>query len=199
MPRWARGWPGHSKCSEAGSSPARGTNWQSTVDNGRLLCHRGAMSHQATLGVSDEEFASIVANSISVAEVVRKLGRAIVGTSYRLIHREVARCRLDTSHWKGQRHGTTRQETIAWDQVLVPSSPYPINNRRKQRLLKEGLLSNKCSICGTAPFWQGKPLVLVLDHINGVRNDHRLENLRLVCPNCDSQLETFCGRNKRPR
>lgn len=54
-----------------------------------------------------------------------------------------------------------------------------------------------CSICGQKPFWNGKELTLTLDHINGINNDDRLENLRWVCPNCDRQLDTFCGKNKR--
>ena len=53
----------------------------------------------------------------------------------------------------------------------------------------------KCSICGLEPFWNGKELTLTLDHINGINNDDRLENLRWVCPNCDRQLSTFSGKN----
>lgn len=47
------------------------------------------------------------------------------------------------------------------------------------------------------PTWNGKPLILTLDHRNGISNDHRLENLRWLCPNCNSQTETFCGRRKK--
>lgn len=65
----------------------------------------------------------------------------------------------------------------------------------KNRILKEGILAHMCANCGLPPVWMEKPLVLVLDHINGVRDDHRLENLRLLCPNCNSQTETFAGRN----
>mgnify|MGYP006054887599 CR=1 FL=1 len=54
---------------------------------------------------------------------------------------------------------------------------------------------NKCSICGLTD-WQGKPLCLILDHIDGVSNNWATTNIRLVCPNCDSQLPTFKGRNK---
>jgi hypothetical protein len=67
----------------------------------------------------------------------------------------------------------------------------------KKRLLREGILEEVCVICGIGPEWQGKPLVLRLDHINGVSDDYRIENLRLLCPNCDSQTDTYCGRNKR--
>lgn len=67
--------------------------------------------------------------------------------------------------------------------------------RLKARLIREGVLPNVCAECGLGPQWNGLPLVLVLDHINGVNDDNRLENLRLLCPNCNSQTETFAGRN----
>jgi len=54
----------------------------------------------------------------------------------------------------------------------------------------------ECSICGQEPFWNGKELTLILDHINGVHTDDRLENLRWVCPNCNYQLDTTNGKNK---
>jgi hypothetical protein len=57
------------------------------------------------------------------------------------------------------------------------------------------LLEFSCSECGLDS-WLGKSLVLELDHINGIRSDNRLENLRLLCPNCHSQTETFRGRNR---
>lgn len=68
----------------------------------------------------------------------------------------------------------------------------------KGRLLKAGLLENKCQECGLSE-WRGKRLSIHIDHINGIRNDHRLENLRMLCPNCHSQTETFAGRNTRQR
>jgi 5-methylcytosine-specific restriction endonuclease McrA len=67
----------------------------------------------------------------------------------------------------------------------------------KRRLLREGLLENVCHICGQLPEWNGKPLVLQLDHINGISNDNRLENLRIICPHCHSQTENFAGKNNK--
>jgi len=65
-------------------------------------------------------------------------------------------------------------------------------------LIKDKILENKCVLCGQLPEYNGKELVMVLDHVNGVRNDHREENLRLLCPNCNSQEPTFAGkRNKK--
>jgi predicted nucleic acid-binding Zn ribbon protein len=63
----------------------------------------------------------------------------------------------------------------------------------KRRYLKSN--RNICSICGQLPEWLNKKLVMVLDHINGIKNDNRLVNLRLLCPNCNSQTATFSGRN----
>lgn len=84
------------------------------------------------------------------------------------------------------------------NQVLVENSTYN-PYRLKLRLIRDGILANVCSECGLTPEWNGKPLSLQLDHINGVHNDHRLDNLRLVCPNCHSQSSTYAGKNKKAR
>jgi hypothetical protein len=64
----------------------------------------------------------------------------------------------------------------------------------RKRILKDGLLNYKCDSCDITE-WNGKSISLELDHINGKRDDHRLENLRFLCPNCHSQTKTFRGRN----
>ena len=69
-------------------------------------------------------------------------------------------------------------------------------NHVKARLLRAGLLKNVCSNCGILD-WLGNPLSMHIDHINGIREDHRLENLRMLCPNCHSQTPTYGGRNLR--
>lgn len=84
------------------------------------------------------------------------------------------------------------------------SSPIPLeellsrNGSRhyvKQRLLSAGILSNMCQICGISD-WLGRPLNVHIDHVNGVRDDHRLENLRMLCPNCHSQTDTYGAKNR---
>jgi 5-methylcytosine-specific restriction endonuclease McrA len=64
----------------------------------------------------------------------------------------------------------------------------------KRRLIASGELRYECAICAITE-WQGRRLSLQIDHINGERLDYRLENLRILCPNCHSQTETFAGRN----
>jgi Zn finger protein HypA/HybF involved in hydrogenase expression len=69
---------------------------------------------------------------------------------------------------------------------------------KKAKLIREGVLESRCSECGIHD-WRNKPLVIQIDHVNGNKDDWRLENLRMLCPNCHSQTETFSGRNlKRP-
>lgn len=68
----------------------------------------------------------------------------------------------------------------------------------RRRLLSEGLLVNECSVCGLRD-WQSKPLNMHIDHVNGDNQDHRLENLRMLCPNCHSQTPTYGGRNVKRR
>ncbi len=81
------------------------------------------------------------------------------------------------------------------DVVFAENSTY---NRAslKKRILRDDLIKYECDCCGIGPMWQGKPMTLILDHINGINNDNRLLNLRFVCSNCDSQLPTYKARNK---
>lgn len=65
----------------------------------------------------------------------------------------------------------------------------------RARIIKEDLIEYFCHICGIGPEWENKPMPLILDHINGRNNDHRLKNLRFICSNCDSQLDTYKSKN----
>lgn len=80
-----------------------------------------------------------------------------------------------------------------YDEIMVNNSTFS-RGTLKKRLLKDGILKNACSICGQKEIHNEKPLIMVLDHVNGINNDHRLENLRMICPNCNSQTKTFAGR-----
>lgn len=89
------------------------------------------------------------------------------------------------------------QQEIPLEDVLVENSTYTTSSRLKARLLKAGRLKEECSSCGNGPEWNGKPLSLQLDHINGINNDNRIENLRILCPNCHSQTDTYSGKNAK--
>lgn len=92
--------------------------------------------------------------------------------------------------------GRESKNKIPLSEILVENSTYS-RGRLKNRLISERKLENKCAICGLTE-WNNKLIVLHLDHINGINNDNRLENLRLLCPNCHSQTLTYC-RNKNKK
>lgn len=79
---------------------------------------------------------------------------------------------------------------------MVRGSTYGRTNL-KRRLFEEGLKERSCELCGQGEQWKGRWMSLILDHINGVPDDNRLENLRIVCPNCAATLDTHCGRKNR--
>lgn len=81
------------------------------------------------------------------------------------------------------------------DEILVVNSKFSHKQRLVYKLLEEKLIEHKCNMCRICPVWQEKTLVLQLDHINGTNNDNRIENLRLLCPNCHSQTDTYGGKN----
>ncbi|HVE68596.1 MAG TPA: hypothetical protein VNB64_08455 [Solirubrobacteraceae bacterium] len=96
-----------------------------------------------------------------------------------------------------------RRETLArvnraipLEEVLVEGRSYA-RHALKRRLYAAGLKHPRCELCGQDEMWRGKRMSLILDHVNGVRDDNRLENLRIVCPNCAATLDTHCGRNRR--
>jgi hypothetical protein len=81
-------------------------------------------------------------------------------------------------------------------EVLVPGSTYS-RAKVKQRLFDAGLKERTCEMCGQGEVWRGRRMALILDHINGTPDDNRIENLRIVCPNCAATLDTHCGRKNR--
>lgn len=150
--------------------------------------------------VSDEEIREGVAQVVSMKALLQRLEVNTQGSNYTTARKRIHALDLDTSHWSGSGHLKGKHHNwatrIPLEKLLVEHSTYG-RGHLKRRLIQEGILPNRCSNpeCRVDATWLGKPLALVLDHLNGVGDDHRLENLRLLCPNCNSQTETFCGRN----
>src|SRR5215204_3067543 len=148
---------------------------------------------------SEQEVRAAVADSLSYAEVLRRLGLRAAGGNHRTVRKYVEEVwRIPTDHFDANAaRGRTRARTATpLEEVLVAGSTYH-RGRLKRRLLAEGLKRPECEMCGQGVLWHGRRITLVLDHINGVHDDHRLENLRILCPNCNATLDTHCGRKNR--
>ena len=150
---------------------------------------------------TDQEVKEAIKKSISWRETASKLGLSNnSGSAYGTLRKIAKKNNFDFSHFKGQGYlkGKTHNFSKATplEKIMIKNSTYNRGDL-KRRLLKNGMLENKCYICGQLPEHNNKELVMVLDHINGVNNDNREENLRLLCPNCNSQQKTFAGRNAK--
>jgi predicted RNA-binding Zn-ribbon protein involved in translation (DUF1610 family) len=144
---------------------------------------------------TDEAFRKIVEQSSSYSDALVALGLVPKGgTSSKALKLRIESLGIPTEHFKVR--GDLAKTTYTMEEILVESSTYTNIHRLKLRLLKERYMDYSCVECGNNGIWHGKPLTLQLDHINGVSNDHRLTNLRFLCPNCHSQTDTYSGRNK---
>lgn len=139
-----------------------------------------------------ELFKQYIKNSSSFNQVQIKLGySANSGKVIKLIKKRCEQNNIDISHFTYQSSVPIKRNEL---NIFIE------NSNASQKVLREWYKKGKyteykCAICGQEPFWNNKELTLTLDHINGINNDDRLENLRWVCPNCDRQLETYGSKN----
>jgi hypothetical protein len=144
-----------------------------------------------------EQLIDAVKSSKKYIEVAQKLGLTNLGSNYYTIKKYIKLYELDISHFM------TRKEICseARKQIseLTNEEIFCVNSidrkHIKNRILRDNLIEYKCQRCGIT-VWEGEKLSLHLDHINGVNNDNRLENLRFLCPNCHSLTDTYCAKNK---
>ena len=155
------------------------------------------MRRSKIYNLNDNDFKKLVKNSFSYSDVLRKLNLTTRGgSSTDILKNRIRTLECDTSHFcqnKSARKALLRKPLY---EVLIENSTYTNIHYLKTRIISEMLLDYKCSICGNNGVWMGKTLSLHLDHINGKNNDHRIENLRFLCPNCHSQTPTYSGKNK---
>jgi len=144
---------------------------------------------------TNEQLIKAVPNNISIAGILKELNLKPIGGNYKTVQKHIKTLGLDISHLKGQgylkgkKHNWTKKALLK--DILIENSPYGYTSHLSKKLVKEGILHYHCQKCGLSD-WNNEPISLHLDHINGNNIDNRLENLRLLCPNCHSQTETYC-------
>lgn len=155
--------------------------------------------------LENEEFAALCKNKNSLAEILRHFNLHVGAGNYKTLKKRICQESIDISHitlgLNSNKGRLFLKERRTEEQVL--KNIFVENSITKGTTLKRyirrfNFLIFKCS-CGQGEEWNGKKLVLQLDHINGRSSDNRLQNLRLLCPNCHSQTSTFSGKNIGPR
>ncbi|QEV18295.1 HNH endonuclease signature motif containing protein [Streptomyces alboniger] len=144
---------------------------------------------------TEEALRAAVADSYSIRDVVRRLGISNVGGNHTHISRRIVKLGIDTSHFRppGPRRPGAARDVLA---LRDPDDGRVPGERLRRALLRTGVAEH-CARCGTGTEWNGRPLRLEVDHINGDWWDNRAENLRLLCPNCHAVTDTYRGRKRR--
>ena len=149
--------------------------------------------------LSDEQFVELLKKSSTISEVLFKLGYSVKGNSWGFakIRQRMSDLNLDGSVFKGKspitKYGSLHKVNAS--DILKPNCKHARSVLRRY-VIKNNLIPYRCAICGCVE-WQGRTLSLELDHINGINNDNRIENLRFLCPNCHSQTTTYGSRNQQ--
>ena len=149
---------------------------------------------------TDEQLKLAVMTQKSYRAVIKTLGLVPAGGNYAQVQARVLELDISTAHFTGSgwNKGTTYHTKTrpAIEELLIDGSSIQ-SYKLKRRLYEEGLKEQKCEICGWAEISSDGRIPLELDHINGRHNDNRLENLRVLCPNCHSLQPTHRGKNKK--
>lgn len=144
----------------------------------------------------EKSFSEIVKNSRNLTEIAENLGLKPFCGNRNTIKKFINIYNLDTSHFYARYEIRKPRRGRSIDEILVTGSTFNTTNL-KHRLYKEDLKQPICEKCGQDEIWNGEKISLILDHINGVNTDNRIENLRIVCPNCNATLPTHGGKNRK--
>ncbi len=144
----------------------------------------------------------IVTESKSRIEVLIKMGFNTKSGNYKTLKKYLELYNINIDHfvksgdWLKQHNGPIRKQHSIDEIFKLDSKAILTGSKRKEMLVKNGLKLYKCELCGQDENWKTGKIPFILDHINGNNKDNRIENLRIVCHNCDATLPTYMGRNR---
>jgi hypothetical protein len=138
----------------------------------------------------------LIPQCYSYTEFLKKFGLRISGRTQMVLKKWISIWEIDTSHFAKKQKNSINFIKKSLETILVENSSYDTGHL-KNRLYKENIKQRNCEMCGQGEEWRGSKFSLILDHINGIYNDNRLENLRILCPNCNATLDTHCGKNRK--
>ncbi|MFZ4500433.1 MAG: HNH endonuclease signature motif containing protein [Minisyncoccia bacterium] len=148
----------------------------------------------------DENLIAAVKDSLSVRQVIKKLGLIEAGGNYVQIQQRIKALNIDISHFTGKgwnKGGVFRPIPLQELSSLLINGSLVQSHKLKKRLFREGLKKPQCELCNWSKESLDGRIPVELDHINGNRFDNRIENLRILCPNCHSLQPTHRGKNKK--
>lgn len=147
--------------------------------------------------ITEEELYEAAQKCSNVKEVAKYLKlKSKTNVILRELKSKIMALGCDLEHWENRGIKESRVYS-SLDDKITEQSWYINTTQLKKDLIKDGVLIEKCVECGIGPWWNYKKLELQLDHINGNNRDNRIENLRLLCPNCHSQTSTYAGKNRK--
>ena len=142
--------------------------------------------------ISDEKIIDICKSSLSMSIAASELC-----IHFNTLKRRAIKLGVYEPNQSGKglkKHKRDGFDKIPLSEIIEGRHPQYQSNKLRIRLINDGIKEKRCELCGITE-WNSKPISFELDHINGVRNDHRLENLRVICPNCHSQTGTYRAKN----
>ena len=142
--------------------------------------------------VSDSVFITVCQESLTMAQAAAKLN--IHWNTFKRRAKSL-NCFKPNQSGRGVKKPIEDDRKIKLNEILEGLHPSYQTFKLKKRLISEGIKNNECEVCGIKSMWNNKPLKMELDHVDGNRTNHKLENLRMICPNCHSQTDTYRSKN----